>query len=168
MMTPNRPPADDDPDRGDDVDVRFAEIVAGWDTAPPQVDEPDGSAREEDGVTPGDEAESRRAQANHENLRNLFRQAWSEEDESAAVERDSEEHFVPPPAPPIPRPEPRRLLAWGGLVGSPLVGLLLLVSGLLHTYLSFLLFCWFVGGFAYLIATLKDDGRDGWDNGARV
>ncbi len=75
---------------------------------------------------------------------------------------------MPPPAPPIPRPEPRRLLAWGGLVVAPILALLLLVVGSLPSYASFLLFCWFVGGFAYLVATMNDGGSDGWDDGAQT
>ncbi len=75
---------------------------------------------------------------------------------------------MPPPAPPIPRPEPRRLLAWGGLVVAPILALLLLLFGSLPSYASFLLFCWFVGGFAYLVATMKDGGSDGWDDGAQI
>ncbi len=75
---------------------------------------------------------------------------------------------MPPPAPPLPRPEPPRLLAWFGVLGAPLVALVLLVIGVLPSWASFFLFCWFVGGFGYLVATMRSDGRDGWDDGARV
>ncbi len=52
---------------------------------------------------------------------------------------------------------------------APILALVLLVLTGLPTAASFLLFCWFVGGFAYLVSTMGDGpGRDGWDDGARV
>jgi hypothetical protein len=59
-------------------------------------------------------------------------------------------------------------VAWAGLIGAPLLALLLLVLGVLPQWAAFGLFCWFTGGFAYLVATMRGDGRDGWDDGARV
>ena len=101
-----------------------------------------------------------------ERLRNLFRPVWPEPETAAAP--DPDEHFVPPPTPPISLPEPPRLVAWAGLIGAPLLALLLLVLGVLSQWAAFGLFCWFTGGFAYLVATMRGDGRDGWDDGARV
>ncbi|MBO9520759.1 MAG: hypothetical protein J7518_04400 [Nocardioidaceae bacterium] len=81
-----------------------------------------------------------------------------------------EEHYVPPPAPPVPVPHGARLAAWIGLFGVPAVALLTVVAGIsLPSYAGLLLFCWFVAGFGYLVMTMNDrrgDRDDGWDDGA--
>jgi hypothetical protein len=84
---------------------------------------------------------------------------------------DEDERFVPPPAPPVPRPHGLRLAAWLGLFGVPAVVLLCIVLHVsLPSPLGFLALIWFVGGFGYLVATMngpKDSGG-GWDDGAVV
>jgi len=79
-----------------------------------------------------------------------------------------EGHFIPPEPPPIDVPEPRRLIAWGGVLGAPLVMLVFVVFRLTAPeWLSFLMVCGFVGGFVYLVATMKrDDDRWPGDDGA--
>jgi hypothetical protein len=80
---------------------------------------------------------------------------------------ETEEHFVPPPPPPIPRAEPARLLAWIGLFGVPSFVLLALVTRLpLASWLGLLLMVWFVGGFVFLVASMRTDPRDENDDGA--
>lgn len=80
-----------------------------------------------------------------------------------------EERFVPPPPPPLPRPEPRRALAWAGLFGVPAGVLLALMLQIdLPKAIDYLFIGWFVGGFAYLIATMPRAPRDPWDDGSRV
>lgn len=78
---------------------------------------------------------------------------------------EEDEHFVPPPPPPLPRPAPERLLAWIGLFGVPLVALIAVVLGIAFPpWLAVLLLCWFVGGFVFLVATMRprpDDPDDG-------
>lgn len=89
-------------------------------------------------------------------------------DESFAS-ADPEGHYVPPPPPPLPRPEPRRLLAWIGLFGVPVFVLVALVAGLsLPSWLGLLLMVWFVGGFVYLVASMRPRPGDGFDDGAQV
>ena len=83
-------------------------------------------------------------------------------------ERDPEDHFVPPAPPPIPRPEPRRLLAWVGLFGVPLLVLIALVARIpLPSWLGLILMGWFVGGFVYLVASMRPRPED-YDDGARL
>lgn len=79
-----------------------------------------------------------------------------------------EGHFIPPEPPPIAVPEPRRLIAWGGVLGSPLVMLIFVVFQLnAPDWLAFFLVSGFVGGFVYLVATMKrDDDRWPGDDGA--
>jgi hypothetical protein len=87
--------------------------------------------------------------------------------EEAPVRADEEEHFVPPPPPPLPRPAPARLLAWLGLFGVPTFVLVALVIHLtLASWLGLLLMVWFVGGFVFLVASMRP-GED-HDDGARL
>jgi len=81
-----------------------------------------------------------------------------------------EERYVPPAAPPAPLPRGPRALAWLGLFGPPVVMLLFIVLGLsMPGWAVFLLFVAFVGGFGYLVATMrKHDDSDPWDDGAVV
>jgi hypothetical protein len=79
-----------------------------------------------------------------------------------------EEHYVPPPAPPITAPEGIRLLAWIGLFGVPAIALICIVLNVSVPSLVDLFFVVsFVASFGYLVATM-DRGRDhdGWDDGA--
>ena len=85
------------------------------------------------------------------------------------VPADVEEHFVPPPPPPLPKPPPARLLAWLGLFGVPTFVLITLVAGIsLPSWLGLLLMGWFVGGFVFLVASMKPDPGGGSDDGARI
>ena len=78
-----------------------------------------------------------------------------------------EEHFVPPPPPPLPRVEPRRRAAWAGLLGTPLVLLAFVVLGVdVSGWLGFLLGAAFIGGFGYLVATMRSGPPDDGDDGA--
>lgn len=80
-----------------------------------------------------------------------------------------EERFVPPPPPPLPTPPPKRLAAWLGIFGSPLVLLVALVLAIdLPAWLGYGLIAWFVGGFAYLVVHMQRGPRDPGDDGARL
>ncbi len=95
------------------------------------------------------------------------RGAFPEEEPEPQEPVDVEEHFVPPTPPPLPRPEPRRLLAWLGLFGVPAFVLLALMTGLnLPNWLGLILMVWFVGGFVYLVASMRPGAGDDYDDGA--
>lgn len=82
---------------------------------------------------------------------------------------ESQERFVPPPPPPLPRLRPRRALAWAGVLGAPVLLLVLLVLAVdLPAAVGYALVAWFVGGFGYLVATMPSGPRDPWDDGSRV
>lgn len=82
---------------------------------------------------------------------------------------EDEGHFVPPPVPPLPIAEPKRLFAWAGVFLAPLIVLVAIVVGLdAPRWFTGLMLAWFVGGFAYLVATMPRGGRDPWDDGARI
>ena len=73
---------------------------------------------------------------------------------------------VPPPAPPLRLPQH---LPWIGVFGAPVVLVLALLTGLpLPPWLGYLLVIGFVGGFVYLVLTMRRGGRDPWDDGARL
>lgn len=77
--------------------------------------------------------------------------------------------FMPPTPPPVPLPSPPRLLAWCGVIGSPVVFLVCLVVGLtLPSWASTLLVAAFIGGFVFLVATMRNEPPDPYDDGARV
>ncbi len=80
---------------------------------------------------------------------------------------DPEDRFVPPTPPPVPRPDPPRLLAWLGLFGVPTFVLVSLVLGLqLPAWSGLVLMVWFVGGFVYLVASMRPGQGDDYDDGA--
>lgn len=94
-------------------------------------------------------------------------------DEPEPLAWEDEGHYVPPDPPPLPHPEPRRMLAWWGVFGVPLVLVgSVLVSIPVPQWLGLILVAWFIGGFGYLVATMRQggpgDGGDGYDNGAVV
>jgi hypothetical protein len=91
------------------------------------------------------------------------------EEELSDLWRDPDEAYVPPPAPPIPRPPADRLLAWCGVLGAPVVMLLVVALQIsLPEWGGLLLAGAFVGGFLYLVFRTPRSPRDPWDDGARV
>lgn len=174
-MTPN-PSSSDDPDRGLDVDARFAEIVAGWEPSA-DLDAPAGSAGADETQEPDvprdappEPTPAPPEPPNAERLRGLFQPTWNDPlDDEASW--DDEGHFVPPPPPPLPRVSPERRLAWAGLLGAPLVALLLIGAGIrVSGWMALLLVGAFIGGFGYLVATMGSGPPDGLsgDDGARI
>lgn len=81
---------------------------------------------------------------------------------------DPDDHFVPPEPPPVPSPEPPRLLAWAGVFGVPILVIVVSVLKIsVPSFVSLLGLAWFVGGFGYLVATMRrDDDPDERDDGA--
>ena len=80
-----------------------------------------------------------------------------------------EDRFVPPPPPPLPRPDNKRLVAWTGVFGVPILLLVCLVVGIsLPPLLGYAMVTWFVGGFVYLVLLMPRGPRDPDDDGARL
>jgi len=98
--------------------------------------------------------------------------AYDEPQEPAELREareEDEDRFVPPPPPPLPKLPPDRLAAWSGLIGAPAVLMLFLVTGLrMPDWGGYLLVAAFIGGFAYLVITMKGGPGDPWDDGARL
>lgn len=93
--------------------------------------------------------------------------AWP--DEPAAEPEPSEDRFVPPAPPPLPRVERRRLWAWLGLFGAPAILLIFLIFTIpMPTLLAWGLVAWFIGGFGWLVWLMPPGPRDPGDDGARV
>ena len=92
-----------------------------------------------------------------------------EEDDEPAEAGDVHDHFVPPVPPPLPTPPPARLLAWVGLFGVPMFVLVALVAGIaVPSWLGLLLMAWFVGGFVFLVASMRPGPGGDHDDGARL
>jgi hypothetical protein len=155
----------EDPDHRLDVDAAFAEIVAHWE--PPAPDPAEDAAEPAPEPGAGDEAPP--AARDDETLRELFRPAWQDEPLNSSASWDDEGHFVPPPPPPLPAVEPRRKLAWGGLLAGPIIALLAFVLSVrVPDWAVVGLVLGFVGGFVYLVATMRASRDEGWpgDDGA--
>ena len=153
-------PRPDDSDPGLDIDAAFADIVAHWEPSTPSALDAF-EAFEESFEDPAGEEARREPPAEPPPSGRGARRTDPVDDE--------DDHFIPPPPPPLPKVEPRRKLAWIGLVGAPAVGLLLLVLGLVVPgWLEVGLVAAFVGGFGYLVATMGQSPPDPWsgDDGA--
>jgi hypothetical protein len=102
-------------------------------------------------------------------LRDLDAPAREDAEEPEVDDVDPEDHFVPPVPPPLPKPPPARLLAWTGLFGVPAFVLVALVAGLdLAPWMGLILMVWFVGGFVFLVASMRPGPGDDYDDGARL
>jgi len=94
-------------------------------------------------------------------------------DDDEPIYLEDVERYVPPPPPPLPRTTPPRFLAWLGVLGTPVVAVLLVT---IHTIAGIAFPSWliaflvlaFLGGFGYLLVTMSRDPGDPWDDGARV
>ncbi|HSX68935.1 hypothetical protein [Nocardioides sp.] len=138
------PPASD----GSEDDKAWAEIVAGWDATAAGGDLPEAEADTE-----------ARTEAEPE------RPAWN----PVPFDLADEGTFVPPTPPPVQLPSPPRLIAWSGVIGAPAVFLVFLILSLsLPSWASTLLVAAFVGGFIFLVATMRNEPPDPYDDGARV
>jgi hypothetical protein len=155
----HEPGSNDEADRKEREDAEWRSIVDNYGDPPefatPPADPP--------APEPEDPWPSLRSGALHEEPAELAPLSWELTPE--------DDRYVPPPAPPVPRPHGLRLLAWLGLFGVPTAVLLLIVLKVsLPSPLGFLALVWFVGGFGYLVATMNGpkDPDGGWDNGAVV
>ena len=133
-------------DPPDDLDDRFARIVAGYD-----------SPVRDDATRPWPVSEEVSDKA----------PAWTEQEPAGPYESsgwDDEGHYVPPAVPPVPRPAPGMLFAWLGVLGAPLVFLLIAFVGWSppRVVTGTLVLC-FVAGVVMLIARIARPGPDGLD-----
>ncbi len=83
---------------------------------------------------------------------------------------DDADRFVPPePEPVVLRPD--RTLAWAGVLGAPVAAVVLvamtqLTSLSIPGWAGLVLAGAFLGGFGYLVATMRKVRDDPWDDGA--
>ena len=104
-------------------------------------------------------------------LRDLPPAAEPEDDDAhdTSTIADPQDHYVPPAPPPLPTPPPARLIAWIGLFGIPMLVLVALVAKVtLPSWLGLLLMVWFVGGFVFLVASMRPGPGEDYDDGARL
>jgi hypothetical protein len=143
----------------DEVDTRFADIVAGFDDEGSDP-VPRWSVLEdsEEPLPPFEAPE-------HPPLSSrLLRNAPKDE-----PEEDVEDHFVPEPPPPLPEADRVTRLAWAGLVGGPALIVLSALLGIgLDGWVMVASLAAFLGGFLTLVLRMGDrrSDDDGWDDGA--
>lgn len=146
-----------------DEDAIWAEIVAGFDSAPEGDDVPwpdEENLREPaDPPQEGDDRTGRLPRA---------RVIKPAEPPEAPPDADDEGHYVPPPPPPLPSADPLTKGAWIALIGGPVY---LLVTVILDWevpgWAAFLAVAAFIGGFVTLVLRMGDEPRDP-DDGAVV
>ncbi|MDL4819901.1 hypothetical protein [Actinomadura opuntiae] len=151
-------------DRDLDEDAIWAQIVAGFDTAPEgdEVPWPDQENIDDRPRPPreGDDRTGRLPRAR------VIRPA---DDAPEFPPGDDEEgHYIPPPPPPLPSADPLTKGAWVALIGGPVY---LLVTVILDWevpgWAAFLAVAAFIGGFVTLVLRMGDEPRDP-DDGAVV
>jgi hypothetical protein len=90
------------------------------------------------------------------------------DEEVDAWEDEPTDRFIPPDPPPHPPLPWTQRVAWLGVLGSPALLVVAVLSGLpLPSPLGYALVIAFAGGFLYLVATMRT-GREPWDDGARL
>jgi hypothetical protein len=148
------------PEAGDSDDLLWQQIVDNYGDRPQWVDPPSrrhpdhpaGSRRRPPTPPPPPETASSQA----------------DPAEGEDLQRGPDERFRPPPPPPVPWARPPRLVAWFGIFGVPVLVLLALILRVeLPSWLGVVLMFWFVGGFGYLVASMRPHGEDP-DDGAVV
>ena len=175
-----------------EVDAAWARIVAGYDephdavgrwSAAEDVDEPEADSphgapptgsglsrrlvRRDDRDGPDDTHSPSEPATPHEAGSPTF-----SGDPRAYVVDDPDEHFVPPPAPPLPETDAVTRMAWAGLIGGPALVLIIAVLGLqIEPWVVLIALLAFCGGVATLVARMGDHHRhddDDWNDGAIV
>jgi len=140
-----------------DVEAEFARIVEAYGDEPADVSPP-----------PTPEGLAERFRSHGWTDAPTPESSKSEDPLNTGASWDDEGHFVPPEPPPIGVPEPPRLAAWAGVLGAPALLLSLTIFRVdPPSWALFLLAVAFIGGFAYLVATMRSDS-DSWpgDDGA--
>jgi hypothetical protein len=154
-----------------DVDSLFADIVAGFDQ-PGDDPVPRWSVLED--TAPGDPSPDELVPPPVDDRPRLSSRLIRRTDPVSAPvpdEADDEGHFVPEPPPPLPETDRVTRLAWAGLIGGPALIILTAVLGIgLEGWVVLLALGGFLGGFATLVARMRDrrDDDDGWHDGAVI
>ncbi|OEV11258.1 hypothetical protein [Streptomyces nanshensis] len=91
------------------------------------------------------------------------------DDADGTGEEDDEGHFVPPEPPPLPRADTTAKFAWLAVLGGPLLLILtVLFQQELTWWIGTLGVGGFLGGFATLVARMRDErDEDDWDDPGR-
>lgn len=101
----------------------------------------------------------------------LVRRGTPPQDEDPDPTYWPSDHYVPPVPPPLPRLDRLARFSWIGLIGGPLVLLLVVVLNLrVDRVVPFAAGAAFIAGFITLVARMPDRARDedDWDDGAVV
>ncbi|MSV44015.1 MAG: hypothetical protein F2911_11190, partial [Actinobacteria bacterium] len=152
-----------------EVESRFADIVAGFDT--PSTDVRSRPSAGQSATDLPDPATGSVIQAGPKVRPPLSSRLIRRAGEAAAAAQDADtsEHFVPEPPPPLPETDRVTRMAWAALMGGPALLVLAALLGIgLESWVVVLALGGFLGGFGTLIARMRARPRqdDGWDDGA--
>lgn len=82
---------------------------------------------------------------------------------------ESDDHYVPPEAPRVGLADGPRGAAWLGLLGAPTLFVIALLTGIsVPQWLALFVVVAFLVSLGYLIATMRGNDDEPWDDGARV
>lgn len=103
----------------------------------------------------------------------VVRAAYDDDLDADTVYVEDVERYEPPPPPPLPKTTPDRLMAWVGLLGTPVIVITLLIVNWVTqwsppTWVIGMLVLAFLGGFGYLVYSMSGEPGDPWDDGARL
>ncbi|MFN8158080.1 MAG: hypothetical protein U0R68_11725 [Candidatus Nanopelagicales bacterium] len=151
----------------DDVELLFADIVAGYDQ--PATDPvPRWSVLEDaEALPPYDPPE--RPPLSSRLLRSSAPEPSEQPAPPSVPDHEVDDHFVPDPPPPLPETDRITRFAWAGLIGGPVMIMLAAILGIgLEGWVLVAALAAFLGGFATLILRMGDrrSDDDGWDDGA--
>lgn len=164
MTTPH---GHDDDLPTDEVDARFADIVAGFAT-PSDDPVPRWSALEDVDDAPDSEPMAPEEPPRPPLSSRLVRSAPTPPPEDFHPILDHEEHFTPEPPPPLPEVDRYTRLAWAALVGGPALLVICALLGIgLQMWAVVASLLAFVGGFTALVVRMRDRHDDD-DDGAVV
>jgi hypothetical protein len=159
-----------------DFDAAFADIVAGFHQAsasPPAVGRWSADEDLPDAGEAADAAEPFTDGAQPSGVTTSY-VGWDDvlrpEPPAPPAQPDPEERYVPPPPPPLPKGDLRAWVSWSCVVGGPALLFAAAIFGWqLDPLLLLAAVVAFLGGFAALVARLKDrPDDDGSDDGAVV
>ncbi len=159
--------------RASEVDKEFAAIISAFDKPMTGSVGPWSALedRDPDEAGPGDAAPPERLDPRGSGLSSrLVRRSGPEPDPDPDPSYWPDEHFVPPVPPALPSLDVVSRFAWFGVIGGPLLLLVVVILNLrVERVVTLVALAAFIGGFITLVVRMPDKPPDDdWDDGAVV